>query len=303
MTSEGHPEPKRKTSFEEALSNLGGGTDTGVGYGRPPHHAQFKKGKSGNPKGRPKVLRDFGDQSAHAIVLREANRLVTVREGDEVREITTIEAGVRAGNVAAIKGNAYAQRNMFELFERAKRERRKEIDEDVEWWTTYKRSLWAEIKSLRERGYGGTEFLIHPEDVVINYDTGVTFCGPTSYEEQAQLENTLEFRDLMMMQDSWDGRSGYGEGETGITAAGVFAMMLNTSVPARYRLSDVDFIHRNRKWDLTTKRELRKLLFRASKRLGHHWKPDRIPATIDQFRERFEEIANYVRQWLSENRT
>ena len=29
-------------------------TDYEVGYGRPPSHTQFKKGLSGNPKGRPK---------------------------------------------------------------------------------------------------------------------------------------------------------------------------------------------------------------------------------------------------------
>jgi hypothetical protein len=34
-----------------------GDDDYEVGYGKPPEHAKFKKGKSGNPRGRPKVSR------------------------------------------------------------------------------------------------------------------------------------------------------------------------------------------------------------------------------------------------------
>ena len=30
-----------------------------VGYGKPPRHTQFAKGKSGNPKGRGKGVRNF----------------------------------------------------------------------------------------------------------------------------------------------------------------------------------------------------------------------------------------------------
>ena len=33
--------------------------DETVGYGKPPKHTQFKPGKSGNPKGRPRGLRNF----------------------------------------------------------------------------------------------------------------------------------------------------------------------------------------------------------------------------------------------------
>ncbi len=33
-----------------------------VGYGKPPKHTQFAKGKSGNPKGRGKGVRNFATE-------------------------------------------------------------------------------------------------------------------------------------------------------------------------------------------------------------------------------------------------
>jgi hypothetical protein len=38
--------------------------DSPVGYKRPPAHSRFKKGQSGNPRGRPKKVPDFMEDAA-----------------------------------------------------------------------------------------------------------------------------------------------------------------------------------------------------------------------------------------------
>jgi hypothetical protein len=78
------------------------GSDTyKVGYGRPPRHTRFAKGRSGNPNGRPP-----GGANAKSIVSRAISEKVTIREGDRARAMTKLEGMLQAHLVKAIKGDA-----------------------------------------------------------------------------------------------------------------------------------------------------------------------------------------------------
>ena len=58
-------------------------TDAGGGYGHPPKASQFRKGQSGNPRGRPPKAR--GQATIAARVLSEVKRLAGQPKGARVR--------------------------------------------------------------------------------------------------------------------------------------------------------------------------------------------------------------------------
>lgn len=80
-----------------------------VGYGKPPKHTQFKKGQSGNPKGRPpnKVL--------HTVVEDILNEMVTIQIGGQKVEMTKKEALIQQLMNESMKGKSAATKNLFYL--------------------------------------------------------------------------------------------------------------------------------------------------------------------------------------------
>ncbi|HTV56705.1 MAG TPA: DUF5681 domain-containing protein, partial [Terriglobia bacterium] len=63
---------------------------TSVGYGKPPENTRFKKGVSGNPKGRPKGSLNVANAFAKA--LRE--KVVIVEHGQR-KSVTKFEAALK----------------------------------------------------------------------------------------------------------------------------------------------------------------------------------------------------------------
>jgi hypothetical protein len=85
-----------------------------VGYGKPPVETRFKKGQSVNPKGRPKGSKTkrpgLREERMKDIILDEAYRGITVRDGDRNVTIPMAQAVIRALAVNAAKGDHRSQR-------------------------------------------------------------------------------------------------------------------------------------------------------------------------------------------------
>src|SRR5215213_6604278 len=81
-----------------------------VGYGRPPKSARFKKGQSGNPRGRPRNRRR---DIPYDMLL---GQMVTVREDGRERRVTAAEAFILQLTKKGLEGdNASARASLMAI--------------------------------------------------------------------------------------------------------------------------------------------------------------------------------------------
>lgn len=85
-----------------------------VGYGRPPQATRFRKGQSGNPRGRPRGRRR--EIPFHTVL----SQMVTIREDGRERRITAAEAFLLQLTRKGLQGDSAAARASLQAIETAR---------------------------------------------------------------------------------------------------------------------------------------------------------------------------------------
>jgi len=81
-----------------------------VGYGKPPKLTRFRKGESGNPKGRPK-----GTLNMATVLARTLREKVIINENGQRKSLTKLEAAVKQLVNKAASGDLRALRHLADL--------------------------------------------------------------------------------------------------------------------------------------------------------------------------------------------
>lgn len=80
-----------------------------VGYGRPPKHTQFKKGHSGNPKGKPKASKNPTEALA-----KELSKTIPIKVNGKIKNVKTMELIAKKAIQMALKGNISILKKLLE---------------------------------------------------------------------------------------------------------------------------------------------------------------------------------------------
>jgi hypothetical protein len=135
-----------------------------VGYGKPPVKHQFKKGKSGNPSGRPKLPKRKPPLDFQQNLIAELKSPITIIENGKKKEITTFEAFMKSVIARALKGDKAPTNFVLNFIQKLPKYA---FEEDEVVWVTTKKQV-EEFEKLIE-------------------DTRKAFpelCEPDSYQEQ-----------------------------------------------------------------------------------------------------------------------
>ncbi len=198
------------------MSKSGKGEGYSVGFGKPPEQHRFKKGQSGNPKGRSKKAKvkepppkKFGEGYLKAFLQQEAFRDLQLHENGKPVTLSAVQAILRSLLLDGVKGNRLAKRQAYELLMRTEREAAEKSVENYQFWAAYKAEKEMTIQKCRKEGSPIPQIYPHPDDILLDEaNVAVHFLGPQSADQAIPYIRTALMRDWLIARLVLLGRYG-----------------------------------------------------------------------------------------------
>lgn len=222
--------------------------DYEVGYRKPPIATQFKKGKSGNPFGRPRKPKlpkyHLADAPSDMFLRNEAYRPITAREDGKEIELPLAQALLRGLEVMALKekNRLAAQFLLKRIDDGEERHLKLRVDHYIDL-RDQKRRGEALIAEHKRRNLPPPDLVPHPDDIVLRPNTGEAFVdGPETREEARAYEWLASLRDFYLLRSTHSEKIGATsriEFEGKSCCFFMFAAeRLNRGLPRRYQWAD-----------------------------------------------------------------
>ena len=211
-----HPrDTSQKRSYRRRINNLGtqpkseenfeGKGKQKTGYKKPPEHSRFKKGKSGNPKGRPMGMKTLAasipQYNLHSIILNEAYREVLVKEGDEYKNYSAVQIAIRNLHSKAASGDIRASQIILDLVKEAEKAKIEEYKSIILDLIEMKKRGSELIRHRLKSGKPIDDIRPHPDDIVIEESTGKAFIYALDQNKENEMRTLLLEHKKMWLQD------------------------------------------------------------------------------------------------------
>lgn len=186
-----------------------------VGFGKPPEQHRFKKGQSGNPKGRPKKAAKeeprakFGTGRVDDALEQEIFRRLHLHENGKPIELDTVQAIVRSLMVEGLKGNRLAKKYVLELVRQLEHEAVERSIERYKYYAEKKAEGEAKIAQCEAQRRPLPRLYPHPDDILLDEaKVEVHILGPRSENEAIPYVGAALARDWCLARAVLDEKYG-----------------------------------------------------------------------------------------------